>query len=491
VYLADVYGENDFVQRLAVKLLSDEVSEYPDLVARQRDEARLLAQLNHDHIVKVVDLTEIAGRPAILMEYVDGIDANHLYKRVQFPPRAALEAIAAAASALAAAYGTVSPRTGSALHAIHRDIKPSNLLVSAHGGLKVLDFGVARANFDREGATESVQFGTPRFMAPEQWLRGEVGPEVDVYALGLTFVSLVTGREHERLPLDPVLYEEAKRELLAELPPQRLLVDVVDRMLAFEPRQRPSAALVHETFTAIAEETRGEGLARFARRVVPSLIAERRERWASDTPPVLEQWSETSLPSTAVLPSTRALLRRTLLVASGALALFLVAALALATGVAFRETRQPTEPAAAMVAPPEPEVAWAPIEPGASSAPVAPETVEPEPIEQAPPTPKPKPAPVAAAAAAVPAVAEPPAPERASPTYDITVSSLPLGAFRVHVDDVDRGVTPAMKLELEEGRHTLVLVAHDGTRTPPKTITVAKFAPTHWTWNTQTGQWDY
>ena len=485
MYLADVYGENDFVQRLAVKLLSEEVSEHPDLVARQRDEARLLAQLNHDHIVKVMDLTEIGGRPAILMEYVDGIDANHLYKRVRFPPRAALEAIAAAASALAAAYGTVSPRTGSALHAIHRDIKPSNLLVSAHGGLKVLDFGVARANFDREGATQSVQFGTPRFMAPEQWLRGDVGPEVDVYALALTFLSLATGKEHERLPLDPVRYEEAKRDLLAELPPEPLLVDVVDRMLAYEPRGRPSAAEVHETFTALAEQTQGEGLARFARRVVPSLVAERRERWASDSPPDL---GATSLRSTALLAPPRRVLVRTLLLASAALAVFLVAARALAIGVALRESRPSIEPAMALVARPEPEVTWAPVE----TVPVQAPPVETEPVEQAPapPTPKPKPAPVEEAVAALQAPVEAP-PERASPTYDITVSSRPLGAFRVHVDDVDRGVTPAMNLVLPEGKHTLVLVADDGTRTPPRTISVEKFAPKHWTWNTETGRWDY
>src|SRR4029450_4190505 len=140
----------------------------------------------------------------------------YLFRCVRFPPRAGLEAIAAAASALAAAYGTVSPRTGIALHAIHRDIKPSNLLVSAHGGLKVLDFGVARAHFDREGATGAVQVGPPRFMAPEQWLRGDVGPEVDVYALALTFLSLATGKEHDRLPLDPVRDQEAKRLLAAE-----------------------------------------------------------------------------------------------------------------------------------------------------------------------------------------------------------------------------------------------------------------------------------
>ena len=93
-------------------------------------------------------------------------------------------------------------------------------------------------------------------------------------------------------------------------------------------------------------------------------------------------------------------------------------------------------------------------------------------------------------AAPLPAIAEPPA-ERAAPTHDITVSSLPLGAFRVYIDDVDRGVTPAMRLAIPEGRHTLVLVADDGARTPPKTITVAKFAPKHWTWNTETGRWDY
>ena len=491
MYLADVYGENDFVQRLAVKLLSEEVSEYPDLVARQRDEARLLAQLNHDHIVKVVDLTEIAGRPAILMEYVDGIDANYLYKRVRFPPRAALEAIAAAASALAAAYGTVSPRTGSALHAIHRDIKPSNLLVSAHGGLKVLDFGVARANFDREGTTQSVQFGTPRYMAPEQWLSNEVGPGVDVYALGITFLSIVTGNEHERLPLEPARYEAAKRELLGELPlvpRHRLLVEVVDRMLAYEPRDRPSAAQVHETFTALAETTHGEGLARFARRVVPPLVAERRARWASEAPPVLE--AETSLRPTAVLRHPRSAIVRTLFVASVALAVLLVSAVALTLGLAFQERPEPTEPATAMVERPEPEPTWAPVDVDISPTP----EIASVPVEPAPAPPKPRPAHVEAAVVVVPALAEPALaapPERAVPTYDVTISSLPLGAFHVLVDDVDRGITPVMKLALPEGRHTLVLVGNDGKRTPAKPITVTKFAPTHWTWNTETERWDY
>ena len=61
VYLADVQSKDNFAQRLAVKVLNEEMSHNADVVGRQRDEARLLAQLNHDHIVKVFDLLEIGG----------------------------------------------------------------------------------------------------------------------------------------------------------------------------------------------------------------------------------------------------------------------------------------------------------------------------------------------------------------------------------------------------------------------------------------------
>ena len=76
VYLANVTRSDTLVQRLAVKLMNADHRDEPDLVARQRDEARLLAQLNHDHIVKVMDMTEIHGLPALIMEYVEGADCN-------------------------------------------------------------------------------------------------------------------------------------------------------------------------------------------------------------------------------------------------------------------------------------------------------------------------------------------------------------------------------------------------------------------------------
>jgi len=167
VYLAEVHARGGFVQRLAVKVLSAELAASSDVAARHRDEARLLALLNHDNIVKVVDMVEIDGRPALLMEVVDGVDGGALLRHAPLPARAAVEVGQAVASALRFASETPEPGTGRPLAVVHRDIKPANILISRHGGVKVLDFGIARGDFDREGRTESVQFGTARYMAPE------------------------------------------------------------------------------------------------------------------------------------------------------------------------------------------------------------------------------------------------------------------------------------------------------------------------------------
>lgn len=281
VHLAEVAGEDGFVQRVALKVLHQAMAGRGDVAGRQRDEARLLAQLNHDHIVKVLDLGEYDGRPAVLMEYVEGIDAHGLLQHTALPPRAALEVVAAAASALDAASTALSPRTGRPLRVVHRDIKPANLLVTAQGGVKVLDFGVARADFDREGATRSVLFGTARFMAPEMWLEGSSGPAVDVYALGVTALELLGHAGYTRPPLVPDLFARQVEEALAlplpEADPARLdeLRALLRAMLAFEARDRPTAGEVHDRALALAERAPGLMLRRWARQVVPPLLAER------------------------------------------------------------------------------------------------------------------------------------------------------------------------------------------------------------------------
>ncbi len=283
VYLADVHGANGFVQRAAVKVLNNEMAEMADIAARQRDEARLLARLQHHAIVRVFDLCELHGRPAVLMEYVEGVDCSLLLRGNGLPPRAALQVIATAASALDAAYNHPVDRGGTPMRVVHRDIKPANLLVSKHGGVKVLDFGVARGEFDREGRTESVQFGTARYMAPEQWLYGSVGHGVDLYALGVTLAELLIGKNLGRAPLQPEAFRAHVDAVVAEIlrPAWSLetrtgIAHLLAGMLTHSPAVRLDAASVHDLAQGLADELPGESLPRFARRRVPALIEARR-----------------------------------------------------------------------------------------------------------------------------------------------------------------------------------------------------------------------
>ena len=269
VWLAKLHGRDGFHRRVAVKLMK-EGNVQPDIIARQRDEARLLGLLQHPHIVAVYDLTEHNGLPAVVMEYVEGVDLSTLVKLTgAVPLQAAVEMAAAVATALDAGWNALAPDGGRPLRVIHRAIKPANVLLTVHGVVKVLDFGVARADFDREAHTQSMAFGTPRFMAPEQFLGGELGAGNDVYALGVTLWEAVMGATWER----PALVEERFNEKVARQvgaapePVRALLLS----MLSWDPVWRPSAREVATALDDVRSE--GESLRAYALRVVPGALA--------------------------------------------------------------------------------------------------------------------------------------------------------------------------------------------------------------------------
>ena len=208
VFLADVQSGSSFQQRVAIKVLHPEYQQETQLLARQLDEARMLGLLNHRNIVKVFDICNLSGQNAILMEYVDGVSLSEMLKHQSIPWGVTWQLVADCASALTAAFEGVHPQTGKRLRLIHRDIKPSNLLVSKSGTLKVLDFGIAKMDGDREAKTSTHQMGTARYMAPEQWLENTSSSSVDVYALGRTALEMLLGRLVPRTPLDPRLHRE-------------------------------------------------------------------------------------------------------------------------------------------------------------------------------------------------------------------------------------------------------------------------------------------
>ncbi len=175
---------------VALKVLAAQVTRVPDAVQRFEREMRAVGKLEHPHIVRAMDAGEIDGIHYLAMEYVDGVDLQKLVKdRGVLTITNACKAIRQSAQALAAAHGA---------GLVHRDIKPSNLLVGKNGQIKVLDLGLALLAEDTaaaEGLTTAGQtFGTPDYMAPEQWEDAHsADPRTDLYALGCTLYYLLVG----------------------------------------------------------------------------------------------------------------------------------------------------------------------------------------------------------------------------------------------------------------------------------------------------------
>ncbi|MEQ1508079.1 MAG: serine/threonine-protein kinase, partial [Myxococcota bacterium] len=192
VYHARLEGSDGFMKDVAIKLLTD-----PDppaeTLTRFRDEARILGRLRDRAIVNVDPPTKLDGRWAIVMEYVDGSDCRRLLREHgRLPAKVALGIVEEVASTLANLWSHPG-EDGQPMRLLHRDIKPSNIQVTPTGAVKLLDFGIARAEFGwRETTTTSHLAGTVEYL-PMERVRGIEDPRGDVYSLGVVLEQIVTG----------------------------------------------------------------------------------------------------------------------------------------------------------------------------------------------------------------------------------------------------------------------------------------------------------
>jgi len=294
VYLAEMESLGGFKKEVAIKLLNPELSSFSEASQRLRDEARLLGRLRHRNIVQVDDLVRLDGRWAVVMEHIGGYDLEVLQEALpvmgeSIPALAAVEIAHAICSALDAAWATTTS-DGKPLQVVHRDIKPSNVRITPEGDVKVLDFGIARADFaGREAKTGRVRYGSIGYMSPERLL-GE--PEVaagDVFAVGCVLYELVVGRPLGRIELAPEEHarqvDEACQHLLtvliehtaadpnsSALAPSSLS-EILRSCLAYKPEDRPSARSVSEACRKVAKGLEGEDLVSFAGRIIPKVAA--------------------------------------------------------------------------------------------------------------------------------------------------------------------------------------------------------------------------
>ncbi len=233
---------------VAIKVLSAAVTHQADAVARFRREMRAVGKLNHPNIVQAHDAGEIAGTHYLAMEFIDGTDLLHLVReRGPMSVMNACKAVRQAAQALAAAH---------AAGLVHRDIKPSNLLVAKNGQMKVLDLGLAllageATTHTADLTTAGQAFGTPDYMAPEQWEDAHsADARTDLYALGCTLYFLLTGKA----PYETSTHRTAINKMKGHLmdPPPDLqaarsdvphdLVAIYQKLLAKKPADRYQTA---------------------------------------------------------------------------------------------------------------------------------------------------------------------------------------------------------------------------------------------------------
>lgn len=279
VYLADLLGEGGFRKSVALKVLNPEIANREDISGRLRDEARILGLLRHRAFVQVDGLARLDGRWTVVMEYIEGIDLCAALGAGPLPPRAALEVAAEVASALHTAYNTRGP-DGQVLRLLHRDIKPNNIQLTAAGEVKLLDFGIARAEFEaREALSRGQPFGTPGYIAPERF-EGRDGPEADIYALGVVLYESLTAMAFGPASGNPERQQARIREAVESLAVVQPglhagIASLLDRMLSCEPSARPTAREVDRTCDTLISLVGGEPLRSWAEAQLPRIRAAR------------------------------------------------------------------------------------------------------------------------------------------------------------------------------------------------------------------------
>jgi class 3 adenylate cyclase/tetratricopeptide (TPR) repeat protein len=176
-------------------------------------EARAIAQLDHENIVRIFDVSEWSGGrgeptvPFLVMECLDGESlADVLRREKTLGLRRALEVMRGVAAGLAHAHEH---------HIVHRDLKPSNVFISRQGTVKLLDFGLAWLSPSGVAAVPHLPTaGTPPYMAPEQWRGQKMDARTDIWAAGVMLYELLTGE----LPFPGFLVEELRQQVLSPRP---------------------------------------------------------------------------------------------------------------------------------------------------------------------------------------------------------------------------------------------------------------------------------
>src|SRR5262245_43246137 len=237
--MGEVYRADDLKlgQPVALKFLPRALASDPVRRERFFAEVRITRQLAHPNICRVYDIAEVEGQHFLSMEYIDGEDLASLIQRIGYlSNEKALDIARQLAAGLAAAHDR---------GVLHRDLKPANIMIDGHGRVRITDFGLAVAAGDETQASEI--FGTPAYMAPEQFAGKGATVRSDIYALGQILYEIYSGRKAFTAPTIAELRAQKEGQPPTAPSDIRQGIDpIVDRLimrcLERDPRSRPASA---------------------------------------------------------------------------------------------------------------------------------------------------------------------------------------------------------------------------------------------------------
>ncbi len=237
-----------FKKSVAIKRVLPHLAQNESFVAMFLDEARLSLNLQHANIVHVFDIGKSANSYFLVMEFIDGCNLKAIIEHIQSTGRLmevaqAIYIAIEACKGLNYAHNVRNPETGEPLHIVHRDISPPNLLLSRMGEVKLVDFGLAKANSQLEETDQGVVKGKFSYLSPEAATGTEVDARADIFAVGIMLWEMFTGR---RLFYGKTDYETIQQVRQARIPSiaalnpsiEPELEAVVRKALARDPRDR-------------------------------------------------------------------------------------------------------------------------------------------------------------------------------------------------------------------------------------------------------------
>jgi eukaryotic-like serine/threonine-protein kinase len=247
VFRAESEGLQGFRKQVAIKRVLPHLSSKKKFISMFLDEARLSAQLSHSNCVQVFDIGVGDSAFFIVMEFVDGANLKAIIEHIKkigrdFPVEAAVHISLEICKGLSYAH-ELTDNNGVPLYIVHRDMSPPNVLITKYGEVKIVDFGLAKANSQLEKSEPGIIKGKFSYLAPEAAMGQDVDARTDIFAVGIILWELLAG---QRLFLGDTDFQTVKKVQAAQVPsisqinkkvpPE--LERILNKALAREPAQR-------------------------------------------------------------------------------------------------------------------------------------------------------------------------------------------------------------------------------------------------------------